>query len=434
MQIAHKIELKINNMQGTYFKKASGVARFTWNWALAGWDRKYEAGEQPSGMGLKKEFNEIKRIEFPWTYEVTKYASQQPFLELQDAWKRFFKKLSGKPKFKKKGKSRDSFYIGGDQIKLNEIRRRIKIPNLGWVRMREELRFEGKINSVVISRTADRWFAGIQVETPIQFPKHKNQVSVGVDLGINKLATLSSGIAFEAPKPLKKMLWRLKRQSRRFSKKTKGSNNSKKQAAKLSRLHMKVANVRRDATHKVTTSITRNCSLIGIEDLNVGGMVRNHKIARAICDVGLGEFRRQLEYKAQWRGGEIITHDRFFPSSKTCSHCGQIKESLSLAERVFKCDCGLEIDRDLNASINLNPVPKVLREFTPAKMTALRKSVYPISVTSIAETGNKLQSLDLDKSYGTEEYRTGTGYLLWDCQTSGRPYLVDKPAGKGDNV
>src|SRR5688572_13361591 len=140
MQIAHKIELKSNHAQGTYFRKACGVSRFTWNWALAEWNRQYEARAKPTGMDLKKQFNAIKEAEYPWTYEVTKYASQQPFLDLQEAYTRFFKKLAGKPRFKKKGKCHDSFYIGGDQIKLDETKRRIKIPNLGWVKMRERLR------------------------------------------------------------------------------------------------------------------------------------------------------------------------------------------------------------------------------------------------------------------------------------------------------
>ena len=393
MQIAHKIELKSNHTQETYYKKACGVSRFAWNWALGKWNDDYASGLKPSGMGLKKQFNAIKEAEYPWTYEVTKYACQQPFLDLQDAFKRFFKKTSGKPKFKKKGKSHDSFYIGGDQIKLDETKRRIKIPNLGWVKMREELRFNGKINSVVISRTADRWFASIQVDTPFQFPKHENQMSVGIDLGINKLATLSHGIAFEAPKPLKKMLWRLKRQSRKLSRKTLGSSNSKKQIKNLARLHMRIGNIRKDTLHKVISFLASTYSHIGVEDLNVKGMVRNHKLARSISDIGFGEFRKQIEYKIKRRGGTAVVHNRFFPSSKTCSTCGLIKESLTLSERVFKCECGLEIDRDLNASINLNPVPKVLREFKPVKMTALRKSVHPVFVTSINESGNNLQLL-----------------------------------------
>ncbi len=393
MQIAHKIELKTNNVQVTYFKRACGVARFAWNWGLAEWDQQFKSGQKPSGMALKKQFNALKEAEFPWTYEVTKYASQQPFLDLQDAWKRFFKKLGGKPRFKKKGKSHDSFYVGGDQIKLDESKRRIKIPNLGWVKMRESLRFEGKINSVVISRTADRWFASIQVETPISFPRHENQVSVGVDLGVLQLATLSDGVMFQSPKPLQKLLRRLKRLSRKFSKKIKGSGRSKKTAESLARLHMRIANIRRDTLHKVTTTIADNYSHIGIEELHVKGMVRNSKLARAISDVGLGEFRRQLTYKAEWRGSTVVIHSRFFPSSKKCSSCSNVKETLSLSERIYRCECGLTIDRDLNAAMNLNPVPKALREITPAEMTALRRSVHPVFVTSIAETGNQLQLL-----------------------------------------
>jgi len=393
MQIAHKIELKTNNVQVTYFKKACGVARFAWNWGLAEWDQQFKSGQKPSGMALKKQFNALKEAEFPWTYEVTKYASQQPFLDLQDAWKRFFKKLGGKPRFKKKGRSHDSFYVGGDQIQLDETKRRIKIPNLGWVKMRESLRFDGKMNSVVISRTADRWFASIQVETPISFPRHENQVSVGVDLGILQLATLSDGLMFQSPKPLQNLLRRLKRLSRKFSKKIKGSGRSKKTAENLARLHMRIANIRRDTLHKVTTNLAANYSQIGIEDLHVKGMVRNSKLARAISDVGLGEFRRQLTYKAEWRGSTVVIHPRFFPSSKKCSSCAKVKETLSLSERTYRCECGLTMDRDLNAAMNLNPVPKALREITPAEMTALRRSVHPVFVTSIAETGNQPQSL-----------------------------------------
>jgi putative transposase len=156
---------------------------------------------------------------------------------------------------------------------------------------------------------------------------------------------------------------------------------------------MRIGNIRKDTLHKVTSFVAVKYSDIGIEDLHVKGMVRNHKLARALSDVGFGEFRRQIEYKTAWRGGTRVTHDRFFPSSKKCSRCGVIKESLSLSERVFICKCGLEIDRDLNASINLKPVPKVLREFTPVEMTALRKSVHPVLVTSITESGNKHQLL-----------------------------------------
>lgn len=389
MQIAHKIELKPNNKQKTYLAKACGTSRFVWNWALAEWEKQFLEGKQPTGMGLKKEFNAIKKIEFPWTKEVTKYAAQQPFLDLQDAYKRFWKKLSRKPKFKKKGKCKDSFYVGGDQIKIKG--KKIWIPNLGLVKMSENLRFEGKVNSGVFSRTADRWFVSIQVDTAEEFSKCETNNSVGVDLGINKMATLSNKIAFESPKPLKKNLRKLARFQRKLKKKKFGSFNYKKQKIKVAKVHSRVASIRKETLGKVTTYLTKNYLEIGIEDLNVKGMVKNHKLARAISDIGFGEFRRQLEYKAKMRGNFVKIHDRFFPSSKTCSSCKKIKESLTLKDRIFFCDrCGLEIDRDLNSAINLDVRP-ARPELTPAEMTAMRRSVYPVLATCIAEPGNKRQ-------------------------------------------
>ncbi|MBF0442218.1 MAG: helix-turn-helix domain-containing protein, partial [Oligoflexales bacterium] len=170
VQIAHKIELKANNKQKTYFARACGVSRFTYNWALNEWNTLYEKNrscsseekEKISGLSLKKKFNAIKKEQFPWTKEVTKYAAQQPFIDLQNAFNRFFKKLGGKPKFKKKGQD-DSFYVGGDQIKV--AGRKIWVPNLGFVRLKESLRYQGKINSATFSRMADRWFVSIQLDT-----------------------------------------------------------------------------------------------------------------------------------------------------------------------------------------------------------------------------------------------------------------------------
>jgi len=386
-QVAHKIELKANQTQKTYFRKACGVSRFAWNWGLAHWVKQYEEGHRPSGMSLKKEFNQIKRAQFPWTYEVTKYASQQPFLDLQDAWSRFFKKQAERPKFKKKGKSRDSFYVGGDQIKFDE--RRIWIPNLGWVRTREKLRFKGKINSVVVSRTADRWFVSVQVEADILVPQHEKQMPTGIDVGIIHLATLSTGIIFEAPKPLKKLLRKLKRMNRELSKMQKGSHRFEKQKLKLARLHARIANIRRDHLNKITTWIADHHSDIGLEDLNVQGMMKNRKLSRAIADLGFYEFKRQLTYKLSWRGGKIHLFDRFYPSSKKCSNpdCERSKEELSLSERTYSCECGLTIDRDLNAARNLNPIPKVIREYTPGEMTALGKQAGLVFLTSIGESG-----------------------------------------------
>jgi len=389
MQIAHKIQLVPNNKQRTYLHKACGTSRFVWNWALAEWEKQYHEGKKPTGMGLKKEFNAIKKKDFPWTKEVTKYAAQQPFLDLQDGYIRFWKKLSKKPKFKKKGKCRDSFYVGGDHLKIKG--KKIWIPHLGFVRMRENLKYGGKINSAVISRTADRWFVSIQVDTTNEFFKCESDNSVGVDLGINKMVVLSNKIVFESPKPLKGHLRKLARFQRKLKKKKFNSSNYIKQKIKVAKVHARVASIRKETLHKTTNYLTKNYLEIGIEDLDVKGMLKNRKLARAISDIGFGEFRRQLEYKAKIRGNFIKIHDRFFPSSKTCSNCKKIKENLNLKERIFSCDfCGLKIDRDLNSAFNLDVRP-ARPELTPEEMTAMERSVYPIFATSIGEPGNKRQ-------------------------------------------
>ena len=317
INISHKIELKPNNFQKTYFKKACGIARFTWNWALGNWNEKYKNGEKPSGMSLKKEFNSLKKEHFPFTYEVTKYASQQPFLELQKAFQGFFQKKNGYPKFKKKGKAKDSFYIGGDQIKI--VGKKVKIPKLGTVRLRENLRFNGKILNATISRIADKWFISFGVEASLSYLPCKNQASVGIDLGIKTLATLSNGTFIKSPKPLKKNLRKLKKVSRQLSRKvhsrkkgdkTPQSNNYKKHSLKLAKIHKRIANIRKDSLHKLTTYLTDNFQYISIENLNVRGMMANRKLSQAISDLGFFEFKRQLEYKSKLKGNFLNIIDK----------------------------------------------------------------------------------------------------------------------------
>ncbi len=349
--LSHKICLDPTYKQEQYFKQACGIARFTWNWALAEWNRQYETGLKPSAFALKKQFNAIKPIDFPWMYNVTKYASQQPFIYLQSAFNRFFQRLGAYPKFKKKGKH-DSFYIGNDHIKLEE--KLIKFPKLGWVRMREALRFSGKVISATVSRVANKWFVSLNIELD-QTPKScESQAGVGVDLGVKTLATLSNGETFEAPKPLKKFLSKLKRMQRSLSRREKGSQNRHKLRQKIANVHARITNLRQDSLHKLTCYLTDNFAGIVIEDLNVKGMLKNRKLSRAIADIGFYEFRRQLEYKYKCKGNYLLIADRWFPSSKTCSNCGQKKNELKLSERVYQCSaCGHEIDRDLNAAINL---------------------------------------------------------------------------------
>ena len=362
MLIAHKIALDPNNVQANYFARAAGTARFAYNWALNQWQQQYTAWKQdnnlpkPSEQALRRQLNAIKREQYPWMLEVTKCAPQMAIIQLGEAFKNFFAGRARYPQPRKKGRD-DRFTLTNDQFTLDGCR--IRIPNLGWVRMRESLRFTGKIMSATISRVADRWFVSITVDTPdcSHLPKAENQGAVGVDLGVSALATLSTGEAIPGPKAHTALLARLKRLSRSLSRKQKGSTNRKKARARLAKLHVRIANIRADALHKLTTDLTRRFHTIGIEDLNVRGMVKNRHLARSIMDMSFFEFRRQLEYKAAMRGGEIVVADRFFASSKICSACGHKLDDLPLSVRRWTCpDCGAVHDRDVNAAINLKKV------------------------------------------------------------------------------
>jgi putative transposase len=229
-----------------------------------------------------------------------------------------------------------------------------------------------KILSVTVSERAGLWFVSILVEEEITI-FHKSTAKVGVDLGIKSLAVVSNGELYENPRTLTKNLDRLRRRSKQVGDKIKGSWNRKKAAKRLAKLHYKIACIRRDTIHKITSHLTKTNSCIVIEDLNVSGMMKNRKFARAIQDVGLYEFRRQLEYKGKWNGCEIVLANRFYPSSKMCSFCKSIKNDLQLSDRKYQCEkCDNVIDRDLNASINLkNYIPSVRREFTPLEKEAL---------------------------------------------------------------
>jgi len=358
MLLAHQIELKPNNKQATHFAKACGVARFAYNWALDQWKKQYEDGGKPSESALRKQLNSIKKSEYPWMLEVTKNSPQQAIKDLGDAFSRFFKKTSGYPKFKKKG-VRDSFRAdnGTDATTPNAVKvlaKKVKVPNLGWVNMTEEVRFQGQIKSLVISRKADRWFASFTIDTE-QLPHvRKNHGAVGIDLGIKSLATFSKGESYTGVKAHTQKLSRLKRLSRQLSRKKKGSNNFKKASMKLAKLHLQISNLRKDYLHKTTTETVLNYDQIGLEDLNVKGMSANRKLARHILDQSFYEFKRQLEYKSQMYDSKITVADRFFPSSKLCHVCNWKNDNLTLSVREWTCpQCNTLHDRDYNAAKNL---------------------------------------------------------------------------------
>ena len=350
--LAHKIRLTPTPEQVVYFRKACGTARFTYNWALAEWQRQYQSGEKPSMFGLKKQFNAMKRQAFPWMTEVTKCAAESGFFNVGKAFTNFFQKRAKYPRFHKKG-VHDSFTLANDKIALRPFA--VQIPKLGWVKMTESLKFSGHIKSAVVSRIADKWFISFTVEMQDSpRPSCKNHATVGVDVGIETLATLSDGTRFENPKATVKLQRRLARLNRALGKKQKGSKNREKAKMLLARLHYRIACIRKDATHKLTDYLAKHFHTIVIEDLNVSGMVKNRRLAKHIADANFFEIHRQATYKAALSGGTVEKVNRFFPSSKTCSKCGHVHKGLKLSDRVFTCPvCSHRQNRDENAAVNL---------------------------------------------------------------------------------
>lgn len=344
-----KVRLELNNKQTTLANKHAGSARYAYNWGKAVCDKAISNREKrPSGYDLEKKFVAEEKGTNEWLYEVSKYSTQRALRNIDEAYKRKKKVGAGHPKFKKKG-VKDSFYLGKP---INIEGNKIKVPKFGWIKCSEVLP-QCDVKSVVISKTAGQWFISFNIPNNSSITD-KCFNAVGVDLGIKTLATLSDGKIFEAIKTYRNNKHKLKLLQRKLSKKQKGSKNREKARKNVARLHYKIANIRKDSTHKLTTYLAKNHGEICIEDLDVKGMTKNHKLASAILDGGFFEFRRQLEYKCQWYGSTLTIVDRFYPSSKTCSACGNIKQSLKLSDRTYECGvCGFAIDRDLNAAINL---------------------------------------------------------------------------------
>lgn len=458
MIVAHRIQLLPNNKQITYFMKACGVSRFAWNWGLAEWDRQFRARSpaiiddygiifgyetkkpvddygvvvQPiSGLALKKQFSEMIDTLFPWMRETTSYAYQQVFSDLQQAYQRYFKKLAEKPRFKSKGKSRDSFYLANTCISINA--RHVKIQKLGNVRMSEDLRFNGKIMSARISRDADRWMISIAVEIPDITTDHNQQtVAVGVDFGVKVMSALSTGEIRENPRALSRHEKKLKRLQRKLSRQIdtaktgmgitkdrpfkKGerpikSNRMKATQLKIQRVHRDISGIRSNAQHQLSSELTKRFGVIAIEDLSVKGMTASAKgdaenpgkrvaqksgLNRGILDVGFGELRRQLDYKAKRTGSQLVVINRWFPSSKTCSSCGVVQESMPLNIRELRCtSCGTTHDRDINAARNIKKagiavlsepaVKKVIKRI--GKRNPTRKKVSSQDEDTVGATG-----------------------------------------------
>jgi putative transposase len=307
-------------------------------------------------------------------YEVSKCAPQEALRDLDKAFAHFFRRVKEKqagkkvkvgfPCFKSRKTGLGGFRLTG-AIRVHE--KSIQLPRLGLLRLKERGYLPGgavHILSATVSEKAGRWFVSLQVEMDIPDPVDVDEKpAAGVDLGINCMAQVSDGTYFENPRALKRALTRLKRIQRVVSRRQKGSANRQKAARQLAKVHFRVANIRKDALHQATTFLTtlapparagETKSAIVLENLNVSGMLKNHHLAQAIADVGMYEFRRQLQYKGNWYGCEVLLADRFYPSTRRCSRCGQLKPAMELSEREYRCEhCGLALHRDLNAALNL---------------------------------------------------------------------------------
>src|SRR5258707_14542056 len=315
-------------------------------------------------MDLHRELNALKQTAVPWLYAVSKCAPQEALRNLDRAFAGFFRrvqlkkagKLTGKlgyPQRKSRKRGPGSFRLTGS---IGVLPAAIQLPRLGRLRLKERgyLPTSGvQVLSATVSEHAGHWYVSVQVEHEHVAPANRGPV-VGVDLGIKRLATLSDGHVEENPRHLKRNLKKIKRLQRAVSRKMKGSQNRKRAVGRLANAHRRVANLRAYTLHQLTSRLAKTKSVVVVEDLNVAGMLKNHRLAQAIGDVGWGVFRRQLTYKAAWYGCRVVVARRWEPSSKTCSGCGGVDDTLTLADRVFHCEaCGLVLDRDVNAAINL---------------------------------------------------------------------------------
>ena len=390
----YQTELDLNNQQRTLCLQHAGCARVAYNWGLARKKAAFAARRAatdpkavriPSAMDLHKDLNALKATDYPWMYQSSKCAPQEALHNLDTAFANFFAKRAKYPQFKKKRRGIGSFTLtGAIHVGPNWV----QLPIIGKVRLfehgylpqdsdlatidRKTLKKRAKKGRVVtepahylsatVREQAGHWFVSVQVKEIVPDPVPAAGEPIGVDLGIKAMAVCSDEQRHANPKALRTNLKRLKRQQRRHSKKPKGSNNRQKSKKYVAKTHYRVACLRKDALHKATTRITAKTKpssespeAIILEDLNVSGMLKNHKLAQAIADVGWGEFRRQMTYKSCWYGNRLYLADPFFPSTQLCSQCHRLPSVyLDLSIRTYHCEhCGLVVDRDLNAARNL---------------------------------------------------------------------------------
>ena len=362
MILGQRIRLDPNDVQTTFFERCAGTTRFTWNLGLARWKELYEAGEKPNWHKLGAEINARKATDLAWMRELPWAIPNNALRDLGAAFSHFFRRVKagdpkvGYPRYKKKSRCQEGFAIEARALVFDG--KKVKVPKLGWVRTRQDVRFPGRVLSAWFTKRAGHWYVALQVEADEarwSYPHRcETQAVVGVDLGVRDLAVLSTGERVEAPRSLRRYELKLRRLNKELSRRTKGGKNWQKTKAALGRLHERIANVRGAAVHKLTANVVQQFRWIGVEDLNVRGMAGNRHLAKSVMDAAMGEVLRQLVYKAPLAGAFVVQADRWFPSSKRCHVCGFVRDALPLGVRRWTCEnCGAEHDRDDNAAQNL---------------------------------------------------------------------------------
>lgn len=372
-QKAYKFRIYPTKHQAKQLAVEFGCARYVWNFFLAQRSFAYkELGERLSYVANGKYMTAMKKTqEWAWLADCSSTVLTQKLNDLESAFGNFFKGRASYPKFKKKLHAQSIRYQLDQRhiLKNYSAGELLKLPNIGAIDVKWSQVPQGIPKMATVSKTASgKYFVSFACEVEINALPKTGRIT-GVDVGIKDVAVTSDGDFSGAPKNTYKYARQLRKAQRNLSRKTKGSNRWHKQRIAVAKIHEKIANSRRDFLNKLTTKLVREYDFVSIEDLNVKGMMKNRKLSKAIADVGLFEFKRQLEYKAQWYGKEITVIDRWFPSTKMCSCCGQI-HNLTLADRIISCDCGLNLNRDLNAAINIKQAGLACRGATnqPVKL------------------------------------------------------------------
>ena len=366
MILSKKVRLYPDQLQEQKLWQSVGTARFIYNWTLARQEENYKNGGRfISDNELRKEITQLKKKELSWLNEVSNNVAKQAVKDACDSYKRFFKGLCDKPRFKSKKRSKKSFYNDNCKLKVKEGRF-VYIEKIGWIKTNEQLPIGVKYSNPRISYDNKYWYISVGIEQQ-EIQEELTDVSLGIDLGLKEFAICSDGTIYKninkthVVRKVEKRLKRLQKQiSRKYEQNKQGkeyvkTKNIIKLEKQIQQAYRRLANIRKNYLHQTTTNIVKAKPYrIVIEDLNVKSMMKNKHLSKAISKQGFYEFKRQLEYKCKFRGISLVIADRFYPSSKTCSQCGKIKNDLKLKDRVYNCNCGLSIDRDLNASINLS--------------------------------------------------------------------------------